>query len=173
MVGDWLSLPGLTGCIQGAAGGVTLLLFLQESLLLNPFNSKPNSFVVIYTSIANGPDFMDSVEVGAPEEEAFINAADITPGTPIRFVTNGSQTGGSAATSFQWLVESTDPGAATVNGGPSAIATTENCPDGAISIIYDPAVTDQFDINITYTRTNSAGSGISYDGPQPIFFRPN
>jgi len=166
-----LSLPALTGCIS--AGGAAASASAPTGVLTaDPIGGKAPNFTFIYTSISNGgADIVFNYEVGSGEGGMEI-INDITPGSPIRFVSNGVQGGGDAATSFLWSVESSDPGVATINGGaPAAQITTEHVADGAMVITWDHTAGDQFDLIITYIRTNSGGSGIAYGGPQPAYFR--
>ena len=167
-----MSLPALTGCIS--AGGAAASASAPTGVVTAAPGGKAGTFTFIYSSIsAGGGDLPFNFEVGSGEGGMPI-MNDVTPGTPIRFVCNGAQDSGDAATSFLWSVESSDPGVATINGGaPAAQITTENVADGAMVITWDHTASDQFDLIITYTRTNSGGSGVAYGGPQTAYFRPS
>tara|TARA_Y100000361_G_scaffold152761_1_gene172976 strand:+ start:1785 stop:2297 length:513 start_codon:yes stop_codon:yes gene_type:complete len=162
-----LSLPALTGCISagasGGGGGVTA----PSGVVTTGVPSGREGITVIFSDATIGGG--DTVADISPGGYLPI-LSEVVPGSPIRVVYNSSQTGGSAATSFDTvLVNPGDPLGIEINAGdgdPTGTQiTTENCSDGQIIITVDIEQTDEAIFEMTHQRINSAGLGVAFGGP--------
>ena len=160
-----MSLPALTGCISAGAsgGGVTVPSGVVTASV--PSGREGITFIFSDATIGGGDTVAD---IGPGGQIPIL--AEVVPGSPIRMVFNSSQTGGSAATSFDTiLVNPGDPLGIEINaadGDPTGTQiTTENCSDGQIIITVDTEQTDEAIFEMTHNRTNSAGSGVAFGGP--------
>ncbi len=168
MVGGRLSLPALTGCISaGASGGGGAVTVPSGVTIASVPSGKEGISVIFSDATIGGADTVEDIRPGG----AAPILSMVVPGSPIRVIFNSSQTGGSAATSFDTiLVNPGDPLGIEINigdGDPTgAQITTENCSDGQIIITVDTEMTDSAFFELTHSRINSAGSGVAFGGPE-------